>query len=401
MYLSSLSFILIYTFLLLYHPPILPFNIIHILCVIAMVYLILNRKDGMLKLSDNYQLFMKYNVLFLLFSSVLNLMRGNLINIYIVFLYVVEVQICVIFLVKWAKKWKVDLLQIGIYCGVLQSIISLMEFLFPTLQQKIIDIYVLNGFPAETTWFIGKRFFGFSGQLTFTMPVLQVVFAIIVLEKLFNKESNKKLFSILEFVLLVFSALINARISIIILAVGVVYLLIKYHKKITVKDYLIFALITVSISLVILLISSETFYWIYEGIKEIILMLFGESDNGYFSTLFHEFLFFPKDIIGFLFGHGISVFNVMVDGMRSDVGYIIDIWMYGLVGLFLKYFGFVLGLIKGKQTDMFSIYLLVIAVLCNIKGPVFENNELVVFISIYLCAKFTQKRECEVNEKND
>lgn len=383
--------VFIYTFLLLYHPPILPINIIHILVLIAIIYLYTNRYEITLKKQNGYKFFIVMNSLFFCFSTLLNIYNRNYINIYSIFLFVFELQICVFFLNFYTKKNDISLLKICIISGIIQAIIALLSFFIPFLQTQIINLFIFNGYPKETIWFTGKRFFGFASQLTFTMPILQIVLVILLIDILFEKKEEINLWKIIGSLLLVFSAIINARTSIIVLLLGLLYLAYKYRRMILLKHYVCF-FITVGLMLILVfIISPITFNWIFDGVREILLLVSGQDKDGYFEVLFESFIFFPNNVKGLLIGEGVNVFNTSVNGLRSDVGYIIDIWNYGLIGMILRYSGTILGLIKNNKTMCFSLFLLSIALVCNIKGIIFELNEIIVFISIYICFSENEK----------
>lgn len=383
--------VFIYTFLLLYHPPILQINIVHILALIALIYLYVNRHEITKIKQKGYKFFLVINSLFFCFSTLLNIYNGNYINIYSIFLFVLELQICVFFLNFYTKKNDINLIEICIFSGIIQAIIAILSFFIPFLQTQIINLFIFNGYPEETVWFTGKRFFGFASQLTFTMPILQMVLAILLIDTFFEKKESINFCKIFGSLLLVFSAIINARTSIVVLLLGLLYLAYKYRRMILLKHYVYFFITVGLMSILIFIISPITFNWIFDGIREILLLVSGQKKDGYFEALFESFIFFPSNVKGLLIGEGVNVFNTSVNGLRSDVGYIIDIWNYGLIGMILRYCGTIFGLIKNNKTMRFPLFLLSVVLICNIKGIIFELNEIMVFISIYICIGDNEK----------
>lgn len=375
------------TFLVLYQPALFSFNILHLLSVVSIIYLYRNRKEILGYLASTYLFFVGMNVVYLMYIAVVAIRSGTIMfGLYSAFLYIVELQLCAFFVFVLCKKSQVLLKDALITAGLMQAVLALIAMILPPVQNAIINLYVRNGFPIETTWFAGKRFFGMSAQLTFTMPVVQTILGVWCLKDLNYKENTVK--KILCAGVLFLSALINARITIVVLAIGAVYLVIRhrhYLKTLPRRYYLIAACALAVCVFLVWIISPVTFSWIFQGVADIFSLFTGsEVDGSYFETLFGEFIFFPERISELLLGTGINIFSGSILERRSDVGYIIDLWYAGLVGCVLKYIPCVISLWKSGKYDHFAYFLLAVVAVVNVKGIAVENNELMAFITLFL-----------------
>uniref|UniRef100_UPI004056F7F0 hypothetical protein n=1 Tax=Agathobacter sp. TaxID=2021311 RepID=UPI004056F7F0 len=375
----------VFVFVVIFQPVFLPFNILHIMSLMSIVILFKNKDDIESLLRREYICFLGLNLLFLFYSVIRLFINQNYVAIYASFLFVIEAQLCIFTAYLLCRKNNLEAVSVIENCAVVQALFAIVCLVFPFIQELVINLYVSNGFPIETTWFIGKRFFGLSSQLTYTMPIVQAVIAIIILKRCFEKGfSIQRLFSV---AVLLLSSVINARTAFVVIGVGILYIIYEERKRllqIPAKIYGI-AVLVISIGCIICsMISPLTFSWIKEGLSEFIFIFTGKGDTPYFNDLLNNYLFFPKEFLELIFGQGVNVFNTLVDGRRSDVGYIIDIWLYGIIGCILKYAGTLYALRELIKKNKDAVFLILVLLICNIKGIAFENNELMSFISFFI-----------------
>ena len=373
-------------FFVLFQPVLFSFNILHFLSVISMVCLVFLRKELANYVKKQYLGFLLLNVLFLIYIAFVAIFSGTIMfGLYGAFLYAVELQVCVFFAFVLCKKTKVQVQNAIIIASFVQALIALAAIVIPQIQEAIINLYIKNGFPNTTSWFLGKRFFGLSSQLTFTMPVAQVIIAVFCIDCICKKKNW--FLCVMAIAAIVFSAMINARIAIVVLLVGGLYLLITKRQclKMPVYYYLIALCVVGGACVTIWLVSPTTFDWVFHGVKDIASLFTGERIEGsYFSALFSQFIFFPEDLKGLFLGKGINVFTGAVLEQRSDVGYIIDLWYAGVLGCMLKYLPCVCSLGALGRKNYFAWFLLAVIAIVNIKGIAVENNELMAFVSLFI-----------------
>ena len=138
-------------------------------------------------------------------------------------------------------------------------------------------------------------------------------------------------------------AIINARTSFFLIAVGLFFLTMSkkgesisvsriFHKILV---YSIFAFCALTIVFTVIKdTSTEQLLWLASAVEDATSLSGGEK-TGYFDILFNEFLVFPSSIFSVLFGVGMSPADAI--NHNSDVGYIQYLWLFGIVGSILYY----------------------------------------------------------------
>lgn len=92
-----------------------------------------------------------------------------------------------------------------------------------------------------------------------------------------------------------------------------------------------------------------------------------------FSTRFWQF---PNSFTGMIFGTGHSLLNTEYF-VRSDVGYINDIWSFGIFGTIIMYIAYLRFFLQGKKNKFTRLlaYILIAAIfIFNIKGVSIGSN---------------------------
>ena len=250
----------------------------------------------------------------------------------------------------------------------------------------------------------GWRMYGFSYTLAYAMPVVQSSVAAYCVYLGINR--SYKYF--IPMPLILFSAIINARIGIVIFAFAVTIVLIDSFKP-NIKMLLAIAafvmIIVFTIGLFERSITNETtIKWLTAGISDIFGFL---GRTSYASDSYMKYATsssnykLPDSILNVLFGTG----NLTIrDNYRyqSDVGYINDIWLGGILYctlVVLTYFKKTIGIVqyfcKDKRSRfLFSIGAAGILLLSNIKGRCFAWNEIMVlWMIIYNCFLVSRMNE--------
>lgn len=389
-------YIVAFFFLAIYQPPIFSFNVLHGLLIISIIYILKNIKYCVDCIKKNIIIVYIGLALNLLIYVLVFLFTKSTDFLYGQFVMCIEAQIIIVHGILFIKKNNLSFSKVIISSSLIQSVISIFSFLIPNFQNLLISICVSNGFPVETFWFLGKRFFGISQQLTFTMPIVQIIIGIYIIDTYFD--TDNKIYCFLS-IPIFFSAVINSRSSIVILFVGFVYLIMNHKKNIkmsNIKYMFILGIILLLIVFIVMRFSNQTFIWITDGLKEIGYLFKGEN-VGYFDALFNDFIFFPKKIFNLLFGEQVSVFRL--SGMNSDVGYINEIWYIGIIGTFAKYIFLLYPLFSESKKDKFFIYLIICLLISNIKGIIFENNEVIMLTYFYMIYMKSNDNSTKQNEK--
>jgi len=286
--------------------------------------------------------------------------------------------------------------------GSIQGIIAILCFFMPSFKDMIINIFVksqnrLNE-SGEIIYLLGNvRLNGLSSNLTFTTPVVQTLLGLISLYLTLNK--NYKY--VLLFPILVFSAIINARSTFIVLIYGILILIFISVKKPKSILKLIFILIifftAIPIFTALIKNSSELVYkWIFAGFDEIVKLLQGDN-VGYFQTASNYFVRLP-DSVHIIFGTGRRIFGLGL-GLGSDIGYINDVWLGGIIFTSIVYIAIITFYIKvynnpNKVGKFISLLFVFTFIILNIKGTIISNNDF-INLSFLLTTVFILDKKCK------
>ncbi len=385
------AFIIIYLFMFIYFPPIFPINLMHILTLFSLIALALMYRKTIIEIFNNsIKMYMIPVALVLVYVSIIVLIKnGDWNYIYKHVLIFIEVSICTVFICSYfmREKYNIDkIIDTLLIVGSIQAIISVLCLFVPIVKQLAVDIYMGQMIEQNVTNLMSKetllgltnhRINGISVALLFTMPIVQAVLASISLFLAIEKDVKYIIFT----PFLILSSVVNARIGIVVFVCGVIIIIITCKEKIkrNIKPIIIASAIIVGITIlsIIFISGNSTVQWIMQFVHEIINLFKGKK-TGTFEFLFGSFIRFPelKDMI---FGTGRDIFSLGT-GMRSDIGYINDIWFGGIIYIVISYGAFINYYYKAfnrryKFNMFIAIMLITTFIVVNIKGSIVGNNE--------------------------
>jgi hypothetical protein len=296
-------------------------------------------------------------------------------NIKRVGLTVFHLIISVAFLVSIYKKNKYtvsDLMDIFIIAAFWQIILVLLSYLFLDVKIFLNNLIINNSQSEAIVSALSSlgfyRGYGFAenlfDQFGYTLSLLTVI---ILIEGLKRK---KTLLVMLSFSML-YASLLNTRTGILLTLVGIFMVFFMQLNRVKLKSLLkisvIFSITIVLGYYIVYNLSDTAFDWVSSGIKEISNLIFKNELTGTFYYLNQDILM-PNDV---LFGAGGAPRSFSISGI--DVGYIQSIWMYGLVGTILLFFGYFVLFFQqyksssGKRGKIISISFLFLFLLYMIK----------------------------------
>lgn len=379
-------FVLLGMFCIIYYPPILSnVNVMHIVGLISIFYLLIN--IGYTKSFLSKRIWLKLYLGFLIIAVyilLISTLNSNPISevansVYFMF----DVLPFSLVLCIYGKKNNVtikDYINIMFLCGIVQALLALLAFVFPVVQEYFVARLVEYGYASQFTYLSKYRIYGYAAGLTFATPVLQTILALMIV----FREEGKKHIDYLLAGLLFFSAVINARVSIVLLLVGIVVFVFWGNLSTSKKIIISGSVVLLSISFFVLLLpqiekySSNTYSWIIEGVNEIKALFVGNRMNSAYVgyVINPEKWRLPEKMINVFFGEGhITTGMQLLHGYSSDIGYINDIWLGGIVYVFFTYLFYLRQMWRLKQNENKVICYLGTALLfffpiLNIKGVV-------------------------------
>ena len=332
-------FFMAFTFFLLFSPPILGihslffvagFSWIYILCNIGLFFQTIDSRNFV-------HIFLCLLLLSMWAALLVYLNDGTRAALYHYIYWIVSIFPGSITLSLHARKYNEDLgyiLNLILWAAFIQSLISIAAFVNNDFKMLLINELQSDDTLVTTTYVyeIYYRLFGYSAGLTFDMPSAMSMIACIAIYLGINKDL-KYLFFVPT---IVFSAMINARTSVVVLAIGV-FVLLTMNRRVTAKRIerlmLILLLLVGGILVGISMlrdISPLTFRWVSSGLEQLLEFFKGNTNSGYFEYLVHKNRWRLPSGIFFLFGTGSRVIGGSKYGVFSDVGYINDLWFGGL-----------------------------------------------------------------------
>lgn len=386
--------LILFIFFLIYYPPIIGVNLLHIIACFSYIYLIKNFSYLRKACRQRIELLVIGFSILIVWLLLICLIEGNSFGVGIGYLQIVlevfpsaiAVGICC------HKKGmnKDEFFEVLLIAGTIQGIISVVTFVFPNIQEIILNQALKYGFDNQKySSFLGRRYFGLAYNLVTYVPVCQSFFAVMAI----RWALNKKIHYFLMVPFLAFSAIINGRSALVILGVGLVMLFIEQLKKVDVLRFLKIALIATLLLMILGFIYSKleiwsprTYMWLDQGIEEIKMFVLEGETGAYFSTISNVSEVIPKGS-EFIAGIGEMSIGGNSKGIASDIGYINYLWMGGVVFFILVhciFFCIIFSVSKySRRSNTFkfiSSYLFLIAIIFNVKMPVFSLNEMMIII---------------------
>lgn len=396
-------FIFIGLFCIIYNPPILPINSMHVVGTISIIYLIVSNKRFPKIVCSRSAFQMARDFLFLFLYLVFCAIRatnGNLAIVYFPIYFLLDIIPFGLMIKSYSDKNNInvnDFINLVLGCGILQALLAITASLIPSLKTFLISFFMQYGYADVYELLASYRMNGFAGGLNFSTPIFQSVLSVIMLVHY----KNKSKIYILGALLLFISGIINARTSFVVILIGFVVIILlsklslKYKVSFLVGTPLIVLVVINIVIPLLLFLVPDTIEWAVAGLEELIEFFKGNTNEGYFSYVSDiEKYALPEETIAVLFGEGFSVLGGNnVYGYASDIGFINDIWIGGIVYVIVlySYFGHKMWKFSQNENETISfigIFGIVCYLIINIKGPIFNMNDLSNFIFLLYIMEF-------------
>ena len=397
-------FLIIYIFLLLFAPPFFKnINLLLILAFFSAIIIVVKYRNKIKLIIKNHYLkkglfLIGIYYMWQVLSIFINILFGEvhiynyIINFYSMFLVVPMTFICCIYIVFYSYDNEIDfnqLIKIIIYAGLIQSVITLLAFLFPNITETLLNIMYDNTGEKLylNNYHTTRRFFGFANNLLdsfgFGVGILST------LPLFYSVKNGKKWLITVPFLLLV--PLLNSRTGLLMFIIGFIIWIIYLFKNNLFQSYskiFIYLFIsTIFLFFITAILYPTTIGWIIND-----FLSFLNVKNGTANILFSkDFWTLPK-LINIVIGKGILVagFGGLKNylGFTSDVGYINEIWKTGIVGIIimLVLFVYIIRFIfknVDKCYKFFAIFIFVSVLITNIKFYVYSYNPGIVVILLF------------------
>lgn len=400
--------IIIGLFCIIYNPPIIPINSMHVVGALSIAYLLLKCGRKLQCEKEVLRVYVGFTLAFLyLFIIAAISLRGDLSTAVSSVYYLIDILPFALVLKKYVIKYKIStdaVIQLIMFLAIIQAIIAICSFVFPPFHSFLIGRYMAYGYTDVYSRMAEYRMFGLAGTLTFSTPVLQSFLSVFAIY--YAKNNGKKYLAIS--LLLIFSAVINARTSLIVFVVGVFVVLffsdLSLKTKLKILLLCIFALgfSFYAVSIILEKYSSLTYEWIKMGIEEIFGLFRGQMEGGYFEYITNkERYVLPITFIEKILGTGHAIQGGFKKyGVYSDIGFINDIWRGGIVYV-LGMYTFLLGIMNkmrkstNEAISFLGLLSIITCIVVNFKGGIFNMNELTNTIVVLYLSTCLRKSDVE------
>ncbi|AIQ37493.1 hypothetical protein R50345_24400 [Paenibacillus sp. FSL R5-0345] len=389
-----------YLFCFIFAPPIIP-NINFVLIVFAYSFfkIITKYKKEVKDVFRKSKLNTFLNLIIIAYLYILVIILiGVLIDpvnfsnyikvIYRFFLITPVIITCILYVMLRCKELNYglhELIKALIFAGLFQAIISISMALIPSVKDFFVSIMYLNTGDTTTQniWHFKRRYFAFSQNVLDTFGYGTGIIS--VLPIFYGIYKRKFVYLLLTPILLIVPFL-NSRTGLVIACIGIICLIPNVLFLSSLKEKMKFILIItglIFISSIALNYLNEilptTMSWVSNGVDDL-LAFFNGQDNGTdsVSKLTNTMWFFPESLF-LVFGTGHTVYEA-TGYSHSDIGYVNDLWLGGLIGSLLLYIPFNYMFLKAfrskyHQLDrILVVFLLISFFISNIKTVIISYN---------------------------
>lgn len=401
----------IYTFLFLYMPPLLPFSSLHIVAIIAWLHILTHRGTYKAFFHVHIKKVILYLTVIMLYLFFVMVGGGRGISDTVGELYSrlgalsFEMIPAACYLVYKASKRRIDIIDLIIFAATIQGVISVITFLVPSIQNFIIYTMVNNGYSDVYLNFKSYRLYGVSYSMLYGMPIANSIIAVIALYRSLSKGWKYLIYTIL----IAFPAIINARISFIVLIISLLYMLYEVVRtRGGKKAKRVFRLLL--FTSFIFVVGTQIFSYMSDsnerivngwnsGLQNTIALVFNEDNASRYYSYYRgsDEWQLPDGILSKIFGTGQRTIRGN-SAYQSDIGYINDIWLGGFLYSILIYLSIIRETLhlnswfrKKNGLRFAGAVLLLILIIVNIKGSVVGIDEVMALFSIPVVVSY--KRE--------
>lgn len=390
----------LYIFAYIFAPPLIPkINFIFIVFLYSFFMIIIKYKKKVIEVLRNsgikfftQMMLIAYVYIGLVMISGVLLDPVNLSNyaktLYRFFLVTPVIVTCVSYIILRCNELGYgleELLKILIYAGLIQATIAIIMAISPTIKEFFIRIIYFNTGDTLTQnlWHIQRRYFAFSNNVLDTFGYGTGIISILPL--IYGIYKKKYIYFLYTPILLIVP-LLNSRTGLIIAFIGLIsllpYFMLKSSLKQVVKSSIII-IILIWVSFIgldyLYELHPTTMHWVKSGIEDAIGFFRGEVGTDSVSIITSESNWYTPKSIYILTGTGHTIYGA-TGYSHSDVGYINDLWLGGIIGILLLYIPFIIIFIRAYKSryhpvdKILIIFLMLSFFVANIKTIILSYN---------------------------
>ena len=401
-------FIYIYGFLLIFNPNnFFSFNLLFIITIFSF-FIIFLTKNSMVNFYSNkrFLIFTLFNICYFLYYFILNVNvdsnRGY--TIFITYLGILNAYAFILIYIKSNDLNFDKFLRFITNIMLIQMFFVLLSVFIPEFRNWALSTARSDSLVSVSNDHGFMRSFGLSLNYTSGLPMAIGVCSLFVAYFLIEEKNIiLKIRYLITLLLFLFAISVNARIGLmpVIFLVMFLPLIVFSHIK------HIFSYLAVMLGVMILYFvfsddidQSGYLERVQEGVEEV-KSLFSGRKEGNIEALYEMFIL-PDNNYDLFFGQGFETLTSL--SITSDLGFIRDIYMFGLlyVILFFSVFYYLMKPLLGFFKERFGYLFVIIFILSLLayygKGMIYSSTEiynLLFVLSVFCCLKISLDRKNE------
>ena len=399
------TFIIIYTFFFIFSPRLVTFNTCHILFALAVFFCMFNIKKTV-KLFRKAKVSFFFLIIFIAksFSILTAYINGYEQDVYGLFQMCVELPVCLVFLLFLLDKYSYtsnDFINILIIVGIIQTFIGVAMLLSPSFKE-LVDSHRYQFWDDRYKGLSTYRMFGFAENLLHITPIVQAIVALLILIK-----SSKNIILVCLIPFFFLFCMMNTRTSVLVLfLIFALYLVFARNIKRRFFSFCFLAVIAlVGMSSILYTLSSnsgESFEYFLSGYNYVMdVTSGGESISTHKDSFSSGYESIPSDIGALAFGVGTSIQSgIKLHGqiVAGDMGYINDIYRYGIILSLIIWFSFIkqaknIKYANIEASSFLSHIFMIVFLISHFKGTVTNYNDFTVLLLLLSCAYILDKKQ--------
>ncbi|TFB86358.1 hypothetical protein [Cryobacterium luteum] len=305
----------------------------------------------------------------------------------VIVLVVINVLFIIDLLAKTGHDW-IKSFEVVLLLGSAQGMFAILGAIIPAVHDISRKFYIAAG--GSNSWVIQDRIYGISSDFTYAT---QIYHAILAGCALYFMIRDKRPY-LTQIILVMATSLLNGRTGLLVFAaMSSIIIVTVYLSRFNLPGMLLSVAVVVIGGTLAFGAMGEYAPAAYRQLMAFFSdteTLFTSNEyTGNYSVLVPELMRVPEGN-DLLFGEGVRLYT-QARGERTDIGFTNDLFVGGLIYVFLVYIAFIVFLRRTlKGHPVLLLALLVAAAIANLKGEMFRSTTLLfvfVFVPILISYK--------------
>lgn len=414
---------MLYIFIAIFQPPILPCDLIYISLIVTLFLIVVDsdfkldlrilRESRLLVMIKVIVTMLVYvitiDLIDMLFIDHTDMLSNRLRIINQLVILTGEELLAVYYLLTRIEKYSIDrysFFSLIIGAGTVQGGLSVLAYLVPSIRTFFLRY---SGSLFENAWILERRGYGYSAILvdTFGYGMALIAGTSLLISK------NNHFRSICSIMLMGFCILVNARTGIVVFLLAIMLYILKTNSVVKAIIKIVFA--GASVVLIYHFILPTVLLWGIRSSNSTIKWITSDFYDMYYRTessariadsyFISNVVKLPENIFELCFGSGHSVYGTkLILGFATDIGYINLVWAYGILGtsfFLISMYSIMYNTYKSCKTNdmkLIALFNLIAYFLVLVKGILLGYNPgtMIMYLMIFSINYYNRKEHLYV-----